>query len=158
MPRQSKKSQENLRRKIEQEQLEKTEKFSATLLEWLQAFAQYYRQDGPNETAILLYKTGLEHLTLIDLNHGCQEAIRKCKFFPTVAEILQCLKEWRERQPTFGTSVHYEDQLPPSKEERDLFSKGAAIVGNKKLTKEQRAKAMNKWEQDWKAFISTERT
>lgn len=112
----SKKSQREKRQQIEDERQQRTAAFSLNLKEWLQAFAEYYRQDVPNETATALYQAGLEHLTPDALNLACKQAIKTCKFYPSVSEILEGLKLWRE-QNSAGTLLKYEDNAPPSAED-----------------------------------------
>jgi len=104
----SKKSEREARERKEQTEQEKLLRFSTTLKGYLNDFAQYYRQDPPGEESILLYQMGLRHLNEEELKAAFQESIQKCKFFPSVAEMLECLREWQDRQPTPGTAVSYE--------------------------------------------------
>jgi hypothetical protein len=119
----SKKSEREARERSAQQQLEIEAKFSRTLLGYLQGFATYYRQDPPTEQALEMYRLGLRHLTPTELRGAYEESIRKCKFFPTVAEMLECLKEWRERQPAAPTAVHYEGEYIPTAAEKLEFRK-----------------------------------
>ena len=119
----SKKSERESREKREQQLLEIEARFSRTLLGYLQGFATYYRQDPPTEQALEMYGLGLRHLTPIELKAAFEESIRKCKFFPTVAEMLECLKEWKDRQPPAGTAVQYDDEYIPTTAEKLQFRK-----------------------------------
>jgi hypothetical protein len=125
----SKRSQSEKRQKIEEERQQKQQKFSSTLSEWLQAFAQYYKQETPNETVMLLYQAGLEHLSVDALNLACKESIKRFMFFPKVAEILEALQAVRERMGPAVTTADY-DNPPMSEDERVQLAKDIVELGH----------------------------
>ena len=121
----SKASQREAREQREQLSRERDAKFSASLSEWLQTFAEYYPQKNPlSENSVALYEMGLRNLSPKELDGACKEAIRMCKFFPTVAEILDGLKQWRDLQPGFGTALHYDEQPKLTPQEEKTFDAG----------------------------------
>ena len=129
----SKKADREKRERIEQEKSQRMQKFSSTLNEYLKDFAQYYRQDVPGEGAILLYQMGLQHLNEAELKIAFQESIKKCKFFPSVAEMLECLKEWKERQPQEGTAQPLpDDTYVPTPEEVAEFRRELQAIARRK--------------------------
>ena len=132
----SKKKDRESREKREQQLLEVEVRFSQTLLGYLQGFASYYRQDPPTDQALEMYRLGLRHLTPQQLRAAYEESIRKCKFFPTVAEMLECLKEWNDRQPAAGTARALSDDayIPTKKEAAEFKEFMNKNFGKKKFS------------------------
>lgn len=101
--RMSKKSQREARERKEQSETERLLKFSTTLKGYLSTFGQLFRQEIGDEAAGA-YQVTLSHLNPEELKLGCDEAIKRCKFFPNPAEILESLRMARERMDAFGHS------------------------------------------------------
>lgn len=126
----SKTSQRDERQRNWEESQEKERKFSSTLAEWIQVFAEYSRQDPLSETAMLAYREGLKHLSPKELEIGCKEAIKLTTYFPKVSEILEGLRVSRERTP-FGTAIQYEDNDPIRPEDLTAINEAFAELGRK---------------------------
>ena len=56
--------------------------------QWVAALAEHYRQEV-SEPQVLLYRLGLADLSNMEIDHGCSEALKDCKFMPTVADIRE---------------------------------------------------------------------
>jgi len=63
---------------------------SSALTKWLLVFSQLYRQEA-TEAAVWAYRESLDDLSAEEIELACREAIRRLKFFPTPAEIRECL-------------------------------------------------------------------
>ncbi len=76
--------------------------FSQALKNWLALFSEHYRQEI-SELSAVAYLEGLADLTAAQLDLGCAEALRSCRFLPNVADIRAALAEARSRmQPRPG--------------------------------------------------------
>jgi hypothetical protein len=73
-----------------------------------------------------MYVLGLQHLSPEEMQTAFEESIRKCKFFPSVAEMLECLKAWEDRQPMQGTAAPYEPFKEDPAEAKALWKKQEA--------------------------------
>ena len=148
----SKKSQREQRQKKEELSREREQKFSATLADWLQAFAEYYRQDPPTETAIALYSAALGHLSPEELNVGCKEALRKCEYFPRAKEILDGLLDVRHRQETARMAPVMDETDKPTPEESALLREGIKIATGDPGPAKQ--KALEEWQVRYDKLIA----
>lgn len=63
--------------------------------QWVAMFAEHYRQEL-SELQVALYLKGLADLSNMEIEHGCSEALKACRFMPTVADIRDGLKNWRQ--------------------------------------------------------------
>lgn len=131
----SKRSQEEARQMKDENEQQRHLKFSTTLKGYLSTFAQLYRQEITDEAAGA-YLDALKHLSPTELKTGCDESVKRCKFFPNPAEILESLKLWRD-QNTVRTAVDYEDE-PMTEEQKLNFNDGM-----KKLWAELETKRKN---------------
>lgn len=92
----SKKAQREMQEKKEQDSAERERRFSSTLAEWMQTFVEYYKENPPSDSAMLLYKSTLEHLSPEALAIGCKEAVKRCDHIPRAKDILEAYRS------TFG--------------------------------------------------------
>jgi hypothetical protein len=74
-------------------------------------FSQVYRQET-TEAGVWAFREALADLSAAELDLACREAIKRLKFFPTPAEIRECLTTARENLRPIPQSV-----LPPWEEE-----------------------------------------
>ncbi len=72
------------------------EELISRLREWLAVFSEHYRQEI-SELSAVGYLRGLADLTATQLEIACGEALRSCRFLPTVGEIRAALAEARLR-------------------------------------------------------------
>jgi hypothetical protein len=125
----SKKSQREAREMKEEKEQRARSRFLTTLKGYLSTFALLYRQDISDE-AVGAYEVALRHLSPSELQLGCQEATRRCKFFPNPAEILDSLKAAREKIP-FGTYAVPTDTETMTQKERNAIGAQIRAVGQK---------------------------
>lgn len=132
----SKRSQREARQRNEQSEQEKLAKFSSTLNGYLNTFGQVYRQEVGDES-VAAYQAALRHLSPSELKLACDESIKRCKFFPNPAEILESLKVARDKLPV-ETGRPAEGEVM-SQKERDGIAAEIRKVGQKlSMSKVQR--------------------
>jgi hypothetical protein len=90
-----------------------------TLKGILNTFAQLYRQEISDD-AVIAYDAALQHLSSETLKIACNEAIKKCKFFPNPAEIITALEELRAREPAASSAWQETLENPNSQWNRAL--------------------------------------
>jgi hypothetical protein len=69
------------------------------LRNWLAVIAEHYPQHGDvTELAVIGYVEGLRDLSPQEMSLGFSQALMRCKFRPTAADVLEGLRVYRERQ------------------------------------------------------------
>ena len=95
--------------------------FSRALKNWLAVFSEHYRQEV-SELSAMAYRQGLADLTAVQLDLACAEALRSCRFLPTVADIRAALAEARRRirplPPAAGTGGSPQSGTPAAEPEK----------------------------------------
>src|SRR6185312_5569512 len=71
------------------------EKSSELLAMWLATFAQVFQREI-HELAALAYRETLKNYSAEQIERGCRECLRTCKFFPKPAEIIEGMRPKQE--------------------------------------------------------------
>ena len=74
----------------ETEPLRASQTSSSTLGKWLVIFSQVYRQEI-TEPAVWAFREALADLSDSEVELACREVIKRVKFFPTPADVRECL-------------------------------------------------------------------
>lgn len=103
---------------------------SEFVTQWVAALAEHYRQEL-SELQVALYLKGLADLGNMEVERGCSEALKACRFMPTVADIREGFRKWRQEYLPPSAPQLQEPQLSTA-EQAQLAQKILAQLGEKK--------------------------
>lgn len=93
------------------------------------ALAEHYRQEL-SELQVALYLKGLADLGNMEVERGCSEALKACRFMPTVADIREGFRKWR--QEYLPPAARQLDEPPMSEEQKkEIKAKLEALAAKK---------------------------
>ena len=99
--------------------------------QWIAALAEHYRVEL-SELQVLLYLKGLADMGNMEVERGCSQALKDCKFMPTVADIREGCRKWR--QEYLPPSNRVLDEPPMSEEQKkEIAAKLAQLAGKKEM-------------------------
>jgi len=85
--------------------------------QWVAALAEHYRQEL-SELQVALYLKGLADLGNMEVERGCSQALKDCRFMPTVADIRDGLRTWKHSYlPPAARQLDEPEMTPAQRQE-----------------------------------------
>ncbi len=99
--------------------------------QWVAALAEHYRQEL-SELQVALYLKGLADLGNMEVERGCSQALKDCRFMPTVADIREGCRKWRQEYLPPPSRQLDEPQMSDA-QRKEIADKLAALVAKRSM-------------------------
>ena len=99
--------------------------------QWVAALAEHYRQEL-SELQVALYLKGLADLGNMEVERGCSQALKDCRFMPTVADIREGFRKWRQEYLPPPSRQLDEPQMSAA-QRKEIADKLAALAAKRSM-------------------------